>query len=80
MTIVLIIFTKYAVSAISFNKAVMVWENSDENEDIMLPLLMIVLTWTLSPASHIVYASLYLKTCILIRGIVKKAVLLFERN
>ena len=35
---------------------------------------------SLGPICHLIYASQYIKTCFLIKGIVKRAILLFQRN
>ena len=43
-------------------------------------IILVSLIFTLGPISHMIYTSQYVKTCFLVRGMEKKAVLLFERH
>ena len=54
--------------------------NSWIGEGSSLTIVFMTLYSSLGPICHWVYASQYIKTCFLIKGIVKRAILLFQSN
>ena len=75
-TIILCMFLKYAMNPISTTNAYNEWMETSK-----MHVLVIRSVWPcLGPIYHWIYASQYLKTCLLTRGILRRAILLFKRN
>ena len=71
-------FLKYALYAFQTTDAFTKWYTNDDYTVIFS--MYKSLYYMLGPIYHWTYASQYLKTCLLTRGILKKAILLFQRN
>ena len=69
-------FIKYAINAYIASEAFKDWTPYGSIGYYALNSLY----YTLDPTCHLIYASQYLKTCFLTRGIVERAVLIFHRH
>ena len=72
-TIIVCMFLKYTLYAMNSIVVVAEWITSNYKIWIVFATLFL----TLEPIYHWTYASKYIKTCLLTRGIVNRAVLLF---
>ena len=69
-------FLKYSIYIIE--EVDLFWESIKRNG--WLFIIVFMLSYSLGPISHWTFASQYMKTCFLTKGIVKKACLLLERH
>ena len=73
-TIIICMLLKYSMYALGSNFVFFEWLMTNK----MLFTVFLTLYFTLGPICHWTYASQYLKTCFLTRGIVKRAILLYQ--